>query len=81
MEAWRTSCPRMPIWEDAVSNGLVALRSGSTMRNRNVVLTALGQAVLNTHPAALDSRMSTCPSSFPDDAMLADDRTPESHLF
>ena len=24
MEAWRTSCPRLPIWEDAVDQGLVA---------------------------------------------------------
>jgi hypothetical protein len=23
MEAWRTSCPRFPIWEDAVELGLV----------------------------------------------------------
>ncbi len=26
MEAWRTSCPRLPIWEDAVDLGLVACR-------------------------------------------------------
>lgn len=23
MDAWRTSCPRLSIWEDAVDNGLV----------------------------------------------------------
>lgn len=23
MEAWRTSCPRLPVWEDAVDGGLV----------------------------------------------------------
>ena len=23
MEAWRTSCPRFPVWEDAVDLGLV----------------------------------------------------------
>ena len=23
MDAWRTSCPRLPIWEDAVDHGLV----------------------------------------------------------
>lgn len=23
MEAWRTSCPRLPVWEDAVDRGLV----------------------------------------------------------
>ncbi len=30
MEAWRTSCPRLPVWEDAVDRGLVELgRAGS----------------------------------------------------
>ena len=24
MEAWRTSCPRLTVWEDAVDNGFVA---------------------------------------------------------
>lgn len=24
MAAWRTSCPRLPVWEDAVDRGLVA---------------------------------------------------------
>ena len=24
MEAWRTSCPRLPVWEDANARGLVA---------------------------------------------------------
>jgi D-3-phosphoglycerate dehydrogenase len=23
MEAWRTSCPRLPIWEDAVERGFI----------------------------------------------------------
>ena len=23
MEAWRTSCPRLPVWEDAIELGLV----------------------------------------------------------
>ena len=25
MEAWRTSCPRLPVWEDAVDRGLVTV--------------------------------------------------------
>jgi hypothetical protein len=24
MDAWRTSCPRLPVWEDATDRGLVA---------------------------------------------------------
>jgi hypothetical protein len=27
MEAWRTSCPRLPVWEDAVERGLVERRA------------------------------------------------------
>jgi hypothetical protein len=27
MEGWRTSCPRLPIWEDAVDQGLVRRRA------------------------------------------------------
>jgi len=27
MEAWRTSCPRLSIWEDAVCDGLVRVRA------------------------------------------------------
>jgi len=27
MDGWRTSCPRLPIWEDAVDQGLVRRRN------------------------------------------------------
>jgi hypothetical protein len=27
MEAWRTSCPRLPVWEDANDRGLVCIES------------------------------------------------------
>jgi len=26
MDAWRTSCPKLPIWEDAVDTGLIERR-------------------------------------------------------
>ena len=25
MDAWRTSCPRLPVWEDATDHGLVSI--------------------------------------------------------
>lgn len=25
MDAWRTSCPKLPVWEDASDSGLVAI--------------------------------------------------------
>ena len=28
MSAWRTSCPRLPVWEEAVERGFVARRAG-----------------------------------------------------
>jgi hypothetical protein len=55
MEAWRSTCPRMSIWEDALGDGLVALEcgNGSGMSHSGVALTAQGWAVLNAAgPAA-----------------------------
>jgi len=44
MDAWRTSCPRLPVWEDANDRGLVTTESAD---GRNVVqLTAAGMAYL-----------------------------------
>jgi hypothetical protein len=44
MEAWRTSCPRLPVWEDAVARGLVVRRcdAGPPV----VVLTAAGRRMV-----------------------------------
>jgi hypothetical protein len=46
MEAWTTTCPRMPIWEDAVSDGLVRVEGEGRMRERCVSVTARGRALL-----------------------------------
>jgi hypothetical protein len=46
MDAWTTTCPRMPIWEDAVSEGLVRVEGEGRMRERAVALTARGRALL-----------------------------------
>ena len=40
MDAWRTSCPRLSIWEDALADGLVEVRGGrGAMRDSTVTLT------------------------------------------
>jgi len=54
MEAWRTSCPRFPIWEDALGGGLVCVeRAGATPWQQCMVrLTPRGWAVLHDAPAA-----------------------------
>jgi hypothetical protein len=46
MEAWRTSCPRMPVWEDAIDNGLVEVVPGDAVIGPHAVrLTAKGRAL------------------------------------
>ncbi len=59
MEAWRSSCPRLSIWEDAILDGLVGFDStGGTPRNRSrVVLTQKGRARLVARELA-DERQS-----------------------
>ena len=49
MEAWRTSCPRFTIWEDAIGDGLVSVESqaGMTLNETGVVLTPRGRAILD----------------------------------
>jgi hypothetical protein len=46
MEAWRTSCPRHSVWEDALIDGLVRVERAGTMDRAKVVLTARGRAIL-----------------------------------
>jgi hypothetical protein len=41
MEAWRTTCPRLTIWEDTVDAGFVRLETGDNS-TRFVCVTALG---------------------------------------
>ena len=47
MEAWRTSCPRLSIWEDALADGLVrVVGSGPGPTPAIVALTPRGSAAL-----------------------------------
>jgi len=45
METWRTSCPRLTIWEDAVELGYIA-RTRDGAREPIVALTPLGASRL-----------------------------------
>jgi hypothetical protein len=49
MDAWRTSCPRLSVWEDALSEGLIRLGEGR-FRERRVIVTERGRSRLRTHP-------------------------------
>jgi hypothetical protein len=53
IDAWRTSCPRLTIWEDAVREGLIRIEHGAgPMRQSEVKLTDRGKALLARQPAA-----------------------------
>jgi hypothetical protein len=41
LEVWRTSCPRLAVWEDALADGLVRAERG------RVVLTGRGEELLD----------------------------------
>ena len=44
MDAWRTSCPRLTVWEDALDRGFVAREPGA-----RVVATQAGRQFLADH--------------------------------
>lgn len=58
MEAWRTSCPRLSVWEDAVAEDLVQITATATRGQSasRVQLTAKGRALLRA-AAGCDSRI------------------------
>lgn len=49
METWRTSCPRMAIWEDALADGLVGIKAEATSCAARVILTQRGENMLAEH--------------------------------
>jgi len=51
MEAWRSSCPRLTVWEDALGDGLIQVESGGTRRQSEVTLTARGRSFLDDNTA------------------------------
>jgi hypothetical protein len=65
MDAWRTSCPRLPVWEEAVSKGLVTRESGPSLAQSMVSITKAGRAALQAaYPAPRQSgRASALPDS------------------
>ena len=45
MEAWRSSCPRLTVWEDALAEGLIQVEGGGA--RSAVSLTPRGRAALD----------------------------------
>ncbi|WP_439611835.1 hypothetical protein [Reyranella sp.] len=46
LEAWQSSCPRFPVWEDARADGLIRQYGGEAGEHR-VELTERGRAMLD----------------------------------
>jgi hypothetical protein len=46
MDAWRSSCPRMTVWEDALSDGLIQFEGDGPLQQTEVTLTPRGRDVL-----------------------------------
>jgi len=53
-DAWRSTCPRLTIWEDAVESGLIQFQNGGErLSDRSaVMLTERGRALLASEVAA-----------------------------
>ena len=55
MDAWRTSCPKLPVWEDASDRGFV---TSEQVGGRSMVrITSAGLAFLQQHKPAGTSRV------------------------
>lgn len=46
IDAWRTSCPRLPVWETALEEGYVSRGHGGRLRDTPVLLTDKGKQAL-----------------------------------
>jgi hypothetical protein len=55
MEAWRTSCPRLSIWEDALIDGLIQIEGGPSQRSL-AVLTTCGRVILDGSRTPMPAR-------------------------
>jgi hypothetical protein len=47
IERWRTSCPRLPVWEDAVDRGFVVRKAADG--GALVIATPAGEKFLRAH--------------------------------
>jgi hypothetical protein len=56
LDAWRTSCPRLPVWEEANDRGYIERHHVSGI-GRSVSVSALGAAYLRTKATPYDQRL------------------------
>jgi D-3-phosphoglycerate dehydrogenase len=55
MEAWRTSCPRLPVWEEAQLRGFVT-RQRAAGGDEEITVTPAGRAFLSARARASQQR-------------------------
>jgi len=48
IDAWRTSCPRLTVWEEAMEKGLVRRIGVGKMNDALIVITDAGRSALKT---------------------------------
>jgi hypothetical protein len=46
MDAWRSTCPRLTVWEDALAAGFVRVSSGRSRSDASVTVTERGLEAL-----------------------------------
>ncbi len=63
-EVWRTSCPRLPVWEDANDRGFLA-RHHEPGRGRLIAVSPAGAAHLRRHRAAMPVKAALAASAAP----------------
>jgi D-3-phosphoglycerate dehydrogenase len=63
MEAWRTSCPRLPVWEEANERGFIEHHHSQDL-GAQVSVSALGATWLaESRPLRLSDASSTAPAN------------------
>lgn len=55
IDAWRTSCPRLPVWEEANARGYIN-HERSTLGGTMVSVSTVGLAALQNHRALASDR-------------------------
>jgi hypothetical protein len=61
IDAWRTSCPRLPVWEEANARGYI-VREHSPGIGTLISVSPDGVVHLNRHRRGLHERNAACPS-------------------
>ena len=47
LDAWRSTCPRHTVWEDALIDGLIQVVRAGAQHQAEVTLTSRGRAILD----------------------------------